>query len=151
MCVWGGGRMQSQIFGGWVGITMVLTSPSERQYRSASTQCVSSSIKLPLCQILLLVPLYSLRCDGEGGKFGAQIAFGGVRVLGRKKKKIEAIFFFLILSPPRVPDIVRLVIGRILLRCINVFRITFLLLLFLINLIKKRMYFPTNVFQGKKK
>lgn len=44
---------------------MVLTSPAERQYRSASTQCVSSSIKLPLCQILLLFPLYSLSTRRE--------------------------------------------------------------------------------------
>lgn len=49
--------------GGWT--TMVLTSPAERQYRSASTQCVSSSIKLPLCQILLLAPSYSLSKKGR--------------------------------------------------------------------------------------
>lgn len=47
------------------GATMVLTSPAERQYRIASTQCVSSSIKLPLCQILLFSPLYSLSARRE--------------------------------------------------------------------------------------
>ena len=77
---------------------MVLTSPAERQYRSASTQCVSSSIKLPLCQILLRFP--PLFPQYEKGKEN----LAPKSHLAERDHKKKTMFIFICLTGDRSDD-----------------------------------------------